>query len=250
MRQSGSGRWKFRRVISHWFSRPPEAANDPSCVRHMVIDGTYVEKRTGLIAVMDADRKEAVAGAYGVSEGSIRLRLFLESLRTRHLRPASVTLDGHPGLLRAVRFVWPDIVVQRCLVHVQRQGLMWCRAKPKRADARALRGLFLLVGQVKTMADRDAFVAGWRNWEARYGRKIAVTPERGWVVSDLIRARSMVLRALPDMFRFLDDPGIPRSTNMIESYFSRLHGLYQKHRGLSKRNRDVYFRWHFHLNRK
>jgi len=38
----------------------------------------------------------------------------------------------------------------------------------------------------------------------------------GYVFSDIKRARSMLLRALPDMFHYLDNPLIPTSTNGLE----------------------------------
>ena len=47
-------------------------------------------------------------------------------------RLCSATVDGNRHLLRILRQVWPTIVIQRCLVHIQRQGLSWCRQSPKR----------------------------------------------------------------------------------------------------------------------
>jgi hypothetical protein len=67
------------------------------------------------------------------------------------------------------------------------------------------------------------------------------------VFSDLKRARSMLLAALPDMFRYLDDPMIATSTNALEGYFARLKQRYRQHRGLASHHRNAYFRWYLNL---
>jgi hypothetical protein len=54
----------------------------------------------------------------------------------------------------------------------------------------------------------------------------------------------MLLKALPDMFHYLDDPAIPITTNGIESYISRLKSHYRQHRGLSKNKLENYFSWY------
>ena len=72
-------------------------------------------------------------------------------------------------------------------------------------------------------------------------------PERGWVISDLKRARSMLIKALPHMFHYLDDPAIPTTTNGLEGYFARLKNHYRHHRGLAITLRPNYFAWYFHL---
>ena len=69
-------------------------------------------------------------------------------------------------MIRILRQVWPTIVIQRCLVHIQRQGLSWCRQSPKRPDARQLRALFRHVMAIHTVAERDRFVAQVQAWES------------------------------------------------------------------------------------
>jgi hypothetical protein len=139
------------------------------------------------------------------------------------------------------------IIMQRCLVHIQRQGLSWCRRNPKRTDAKHLRTLFLQLMTIDTIEQRNQFLARVHHWEQRYGGHIAASPETGWIFSDIKRARSMLLAALPDMFHYLDDENIPHSTNAIEGYFARLKQKYRQHRGLAIRHRQNYFAWFLHL---
>ncbi|MCI0837117.1 MAG: hypothetical protein J4N80_07915, partial [Chloroflexi bacterium] len=109
----------------------------------------------------------------------------------------------------------------------------WCRNSPKTAYARQLREIFLRVTGITTPVDKKAFLDLVATWEVRYGAEIAARKETGRVFSDIKRARSMLLRALPDMFHYLDDPHISTTTNGLEGYFSRLKSHYRQHRGLS-----------------
>ncbi|HEY1269923.1 MAG TPA: hypothetical protein VGH16_21880 [Candidatus Binatia bacterium] len=236
-----------RRIITYWLQRPPAQPTELARYRYLLFDGTFIDQRKGVFAVMDAERCSVIYGAAGMAEGPAHLYPFCCALAQSGLVPTSATVDGNPHLMRILRLVWPTIVIQRCLVHIQRQGLSWCRQHPKRTDAKRLRDLFVRVMSIHTPADRDLFLCEVRNWERRYGPSIARSPEKGWVFSDLRRARSMLLAALPDMFRYLDDPSITKSTNALEGYFARLKQRYRQHRGLARHHRQAYFRWFLHL---
>lgn len=197
---------------------------------------------------MDAKTNTVISGQYGVSENSDRqLLAFFRPLIAKGLNPISFTVDGNPQVIRTLKALWPDIIIQRCLVHVQRQGLMWCRRNPKTTYARKLRDIFLQVTRIRTIKECDRFLESIRCWENEYGSYIQSHPERGRVFSDIKRARSMLLKALPDMFHYLDSD-IPFSTNGLEGYFSRLKRNYRQHRGLSKKKLNSYFAWYFFLS--
>lgn len=216
--------------------------------QHFIFDGTFLRRPRSLIALMDARTHMLVAGQYDVSENSKpELIEFFEGLKQSGLNPRSFTVDGNRTVMGVLRQLWPDIVLQRCLVHIQRQGLSWCRTSPKTTYARWLRQIFLQVTRIRTPAERDTFLSAVTDWELKYGSQIDRRRESGYVFSDIKRARSMLLRALPDMFHYLDNPLIPTSTNGLEGYFSRLKGHYRQHRGLRKEKRRNYFQWFFHL---
>jgi hypothetical protein len=211
------------------------------------MDGTYIDGRKGIFAVMEAKDYAIIYGASEMAEGPSYLNPFCAELKKQGLAPCSATIDGNLHVMRILRTLWPGILIQRCLVHVQRQGLMWCRRYPKRTDAKHLRTLFLKVMAIHTPDDRDHFISELRSWEDRHGPRIARSAEKGWVFSDLKRARSMLLSALPDMFHYLDDPSIPHCTNALEGYFARLKQRYRQHRGLALHHREAYFRWYLRL---
>jgi hypothetical protein len=246
--QSGHSEWVIRKTISYWLQHPPVV----SSIEHTtncIFDGTYLDHKHGLLVMVDT-QLGVVAGEYGMKEKSTDLNLFFHSLAERGLCPKSITVDGNTSVCKALQRQWPQAIVQRCLVHIQRQGLMWCRRIPKRLDARKLRLLFLGVTAITTHSERTLWLTQLISWEARYGVRIAASRETGWVFSDLKRARSMLLKALPNMFHYLDHSEIPRTTNMLEGYFGRLKDRYHDHRGLSLSKRSAYFQWYLYLCRR
>ena len=236
-----------RRVIHFWLQQTPQDTRGRSPAKHIIFDGTLLHRRCGVYAAMDAEQHTLVAAAYNVSEGARDLVSFYTQLAASGVIPESATIDGNTAEMKHLRAVWPSILLQRCIVHLQRQGLSWCRRHPKRTDATHLRLLFLQLPEVHTQAERERFLKRVAAWEHRFGPRIQTSANRGWVFSDLMRARSMLLKALPNLFHYLRNPKIARSTNALEGYFSRLKEHYRLHRGLSRKNRETYFQWYFYL---
>ena len=248
--QSGWSTTTLTRIINRALTISPPII-PVARAQHVVFDGTFIYRRSlGAMVMMDGQKHELIAGRYGIKESFPHLKMFFQELRQQGCLPQSATIDGNPWAIQAFRAVWPGIIIQRCLVHVQRQGLMWCRAKPKRIEAKKLRNLFLKVVWIKTIKERDGFLTELASWEARYGRRIRNSRETGWVLSDLKRARSMLIHALPDMFHYLENQLIPWNTNGLEGYFSRLKHKYRQHRGLAPDHRKGYFEWFFFLCRR
>lgn len=247
--QSRRSRPSLRRLIDSFLTdTPPATALDHQTARYLLFDGTFLHRPHSIVVLMDAQTHQIIRGQFGVRESSIsELRAFFEPMIVEGLSPRSFTVDGNRQVIKVLRLLWPDIVIQRCLVHIQRQGLSWCRLFPKTVHARELRKIFLRVTGIATLAEKIVFLNLVADWESRYGTEIAARKERGPVFSDIKRARSMLLLAIPDMFHYLDDPNIPTTTNGLEGYFSRLKSHYRQHRGLSPQKRSNYFAWFFHF---
>ena len=236
-----------RRVINYWLKKQPPKLKDLEEVKHVILDGTYLNHRTGLYVIMDGRGNRIVYGDYGISETGKHLKIFYDSLRKKGLNPLSATIDGSIQQFKFLTEAWSNLIVQRCLVHIQRQGLSWLRQKPKRIEALELRDLLLKVLLIKTKEQSENFIKGFAAWEGRFGPELKVSRNRGRVFSDLLRARTMLINALPYMFNYLEDPGISRTTNALEGYFGRLKQKYRMHRGLSVSKRKSYFSWYLYL---
>ena len=127
---------------------------------------------------------------------------------------------------------------------------MWCRREPKTIYARKLRDIFLRVPKIRTKEEASSLVSSIIKWEQEYGQYIHSRAEKGRVFSDIKRARSMLLKALPDMFHYLNDPQICSTTNGLEGYFSGLKSHYRQHRGLRREKLASYFDWYMYLKPK
>lgn len=246
-----------RRIIHYWLSRPPAQARRPldQATKYLILDGTFLDRRTGIYAIMNAETFRLLKGYYNVQEGSRDLPRIYAELSNEGLKPSVATVDGNPQQIKYLRAVWgPHVTIQRCMVHVVRQGLQWLRRNPKRMDARELKEIFLELQTVTTSTGRDQFLEHFRLWEERYGNGIEAEIARrrhkgssGWVFSDLVRARSMLLNALPNLFHYIDNAMVAFSTNALEGYFGFMKERYRRHRGMSEQHRKAYFLWFFHL---
>jgi hypothetical protein len=247
--QSGHSERTLWRIIHHWLEEhEPPPLGDLSAHRYLVIDTTYLCRRGAPVTVvMDAHSNHVIAGVLGIHEGSRGMAVFCRWLAQCGLRPTAITTDGNPQLLHYLRAQWPAVTLQRCLVHIQRQGLSWCRRRPQCTDAQRLRDLYQQLSTVRTRQDRDQWIDQFIDWEIEHGWMIGLSPERGRVFSDLKRARSLCVGALPNMFHHLDNPNIVSHTNGLEGYFSRLKLRYRQHRGLSPAVRANYVSWYLHL---
>ena len=117
---------------------PPPTALEPETGRYVLFDGTFLHRPHSIVVLMDGQTHRVVRGQFDVRENSeLELRSFFEPMRDEDLSPRSLTVDGNRQVIRVLKMLWPDAVIQRCLVHIQRQGLSWCRNSPKTAHARS-----------------------------------------------------------------------------------------------------------------
>jgi len=242
---SRRGIWKIKQVKNYWLSRTPKTiAPDFKSVKHILFDGTYFKHENCLMVVMDSVANKVIGQNYHLRENYLTAFNLFKELANKGVSPMSITIDGNTSVIRAIKAVWPEIAMQRCLTHIQRQGLSWLRKFPKIQASKDLRRLLVCLTDVKTHKDKEIFINNFRVWEKKYGRYILSLPPSEKVHSDLRRTRNLIIRALPDMFHYLDNRNIPATTNKIEGYFSRLKSIYRQHRGLSKSKRKNYFDWY------
>ena len=191
-----------------------------------------------IVVLFNGKDNKPISFSFNVKENKKdEVKAFLLRLKIRGLNPQSITIDGLKTVYVAFQEVWPRIIIQRCLFHIQKQGLMWCRRYPKSLEAKKLKEILREIFLVKDYPSKKIFIKKVLVWEQIYGKKVLVNPSNGWVMSDLKRARSMLLNALPDMFHFLDNSQIPHTSNCAESFFSKLKENLKIHRGLTQERR-------------
>ena len=196
---------------------------------------------------MDNTRKRIIYYAYIDKESYQNIHPVLEYLKERGLMPKAITLDGHIKVTCAIRDIWPSIIIQRCLYHIQSQGLSWLRTYPKTEAGRALRVLLNSITSIKNMADKKVFLANYNDWHDRYRDFIKMLPRNSVANIDLKRTTALINNALPNMFNYLKDQNIAATSNLLESFYSRLKHHYRSHRGLTEKHKISYLKWFCYL---
>lgn len=238
-------------IIAYWLKKaPPQEPLVFSNFKYLVADGTYLKHEHCIYAVTDYLSGLTIKYSFGRRENYLMALSIFEELKTEGCDPKAITIDGNTTVIRALRAVWPKILVQRCLYHILRQGTSWLRRFPKESSAKELRGIFLTVTAIKSDKDKVMFLERFADWESRFGNHVKLLDSKHKVWSDLQRARSLILHALPDMFHFLKDENIAPTSNAQEGVFSTAKILFRNHRGVGKINRNNYFSWYFYFKNK
>ena len=165
----------------------------------------------------------------------------------------SVTCDGLSNIIKAVKKISPDTIVQRCIVHIQREALTWLTRKPKSMAGIELRKIVRRLHLVKNQDDWGYWIVSIDKWYETYKdfvneKTYHPDSKRYWFTHKSVR-RSFVhiKRALPNMFHYLDNIHIPKSTNGLESFFGHLKQNISIHRGLSKEHYRNYIKWYLYF---
>src|SRR5206468_1823685 len=127
------------RLVYHWLDHPPQELHHYRSYRYLLFDGTYFHKRGCLIIMMESTSQQILIRDYVDKESYDNVYPLLLQLKEQGLNPLSVTVDGHPRVIEAFKAVWPNLLIQRCLYHIQRQGLSWIRLFPKTQAGKELR---------------------------------------------------------------------------------------------------------------
>jgi transposase-like protein len=222
---------------------------------HLRVDATYF-KRFCVVCYQDDLISYTQLFRFSDAERYEEIKEDLHNLLHLGLQIASITCDGHKATLKAIKKVMPDVVVQRCLVHIQRMCLLWLTANPTYDAGKQLRTLVLLIHRIETHNDKQYWTQCLLAWEIKFKdflKEKSYKEETGryWYKHKLIRRSFLTIkRALPNMFCYLDNNNIPQTTNGIESYFGHLKNHLDLHRGLTKTNRMNFIKWYIYFRNK
>ena len=111
----------------------------------------------------------------------------------------------------------------------------------------------LRIGDVRTANDRLWWLRSFRDWDelnAAFACEKAARPggQTYFVRDDLRKAYVHLKRAIPNLFTFVDHPGLPKTTNALEAFFGHLKDQLRLHRGLSETRVDNFIKWYLYFN--
>lgn len=197
---------------------------------------------------MDAQTQRIISHIYTAKEGYHYVKDWFIALKAKGLNPSFVSMDGEKSTIRALREIWPQANIQRCLYHIIREGQRWLRTHPKTQAGQDLKIILRQIGHIKSFRERDAFIVNHNNWLSQYQESVRSLPRNIVAYKDLNKTLTLISNGLPDMFYFLNDKNIHSTTNTLESFHSRLKSDYQRHRGLTELNKIRYLAWYCYFN--
>ena len=245
------------KTLTRWFAPFWNILPQPDIqtgVRVLVLDGTSVMKRICMLLIAgDTDTARPVSWFDVPRECYESWSIFLQDLSWHSVTPEVVVCDGQRGLLKAIHEVWPQVKIQRCLIHVVRQASNWLTQNPQ---TKAGQDLLILVKQlphIQTKRQKRRWVRAFHYWCRRHNKFLkerSYSPSgRWWYTHRILRGvRSLLRNAVPDLFRFVTDPSIPKTSNHVEGGLNaRLKELFRCHRGFSLQKKLALAAWYLAL---
>jgi hypothetical protein len=145
----------------------PEVAIRSKAKAHLLIDATYFPNDLCLVLYYDHDIRYTQLYRMTDQERYEQMREDLENLKVLGIDIASITCDGHKALLKAIRKVYPNVLIQRCLVHIKRQSQTWLTMCPKAPVAQELLHLSKRITCLKTYEQSNQWLADLYHWYER-----------------------------------------------------------------------------------
>lgn len=240
-------------ALCEWFSpfwNTPPQPDIHTGVRVLVLDGTSVVKRECMLLIAgDGDNHRPVSWMDVERECYDSWVVFLRDVSWRGVTPEVVVCDAQRGLLKAIREVWPQVKIQRCLIHVVRQACIWLTQNPRTKAGRELLVLVKELPRIQTKRQKRRWVRKFWRWHRRHEKFLkdrSYSPSGKWWYTHrrLRGTRSLLKNALPDLFGFVTDSSIPKTSNHVEGGLnSRLKELFRCHRGFSLQRKLILAAW-------
>ncbi|MFL9485742.1 transposase [Chitinophagaceae bacterium LWZ2-11] len=253
-RDSGYSKDTLQRTFYAFLEQAPLIKIDKRDGVNLRMDATYF-KRFCMVAYQDDFDGYTQLIRFTDGEHYTEIKEDLDNLIRLGVKLESITIDGHKAALKAIRRSLKDsVIVQRCLVHIQRMCLIWLTKYPKHIAGQQLRALVLLLLRIKSENDKLFWINELSSWHLQhkvYLNEKTINEQTGryWYTHKLLRrSYYLIKRALPNMFHYLQNPNIPNTTNGIEGYFSHLKNHLDLHRGLTLKNRINFIKWYVHFS--
>jgi putative transposase len=169
--------------VKAWQTRPLDAVYPVIFIDALVVkvrDQNVVRNKACHVVIgVDTDGVKRVLGLWvQQQEGARFWNQVLGELRNRGVRDVLIACcDGLVGLPEAIEAIWPQTVVQTCVVHLIRASLRYVSYKDRKAVAAALKPIYTAVNAEAAFDELTAFADS--ELGQRYGASVAAW-ERAW----------------------------------------------------------------------
>lgn len=212
------------------------AVPTPQATRILVVDGVSIHGRS-LVALIARTERGEISWDFAPRENALAWQAFLARLP----HPEAVVCDGHAGILKALRVLWPDAAIQRCHFHIAQGARRYLTRRPRTEAGREARALVALIPRMRTHEAARGWHDAWRAWEERHTAVLSERTRytdgvriRWWYTHRNLRGiRSLIREARAHLFTYLDHPGTPNTTNHVEGGINAMIAEAMRlHRGL------------------
>ena len=239
-------------------------------VVNLVIDGTYWSNKICLFIYRENELKETLLYRTTTGEYVEEITEDLINIMSTGMIIESITCDGHKSVLKAVKEANKhiknynksnntkinQIIVQRCMVHIQRSCLTHLRQDHKSIEGRRLRAIAMTICRINTKSKKELFINAFMYWFEQNKQYVtqfgySANSDIKWRTHKAIySAYTSIKNTLPNMFNYLDNDKTPNTTNCLEGYFSHLKTDIAFHRGLSHNHFKNFVRWYVYFKNK
>jgi hypothetical protein len=241
------------RLFKRFLQQAPEIAIKSKTHVHLIIDATYLPNGICLILYFDHDIRYVQLYRTSNQEKLREIKQDLQALKTLGMNVYSVTCDGHKSILKAIIKVYPDAIIQRCLVHVKRQCGLYLRRKPKLLASQELLVIVNKLPAVKTFEQCSYWLLSLHHWYQHHKETLleeSINEQKGdyrKTHEKLYSAYIHLYQAIPHLFCYLNDPEIPATSNRLESFFKHLKEKMLLHSGLRLDAKRNFIKWYLHF---
>ncbi len=196
-------------------------------VEHIMIDGYWLpgkRNKRKVLLVYYAYQIEKVIW-FSIRDGEKKeyictdLRFLRDAMGYKIL---SCTSDGWVWILAAIKEIYPECIIQRCLVHIQRQVRNYISWNPKTPAGKEL----LQITNYSVLSDPEAFPKLFETWKREHFSFLiekSISRKGEWIFThtSLRRAMRHIENALSYMYQSYthNTSGIERTSNRMEWYF-------------------------------
>ena len=255
--ESGYSVSTLQRYFNVMLAKAPKLSYSQNNEVYLLIDATYFSQEICLVVFRDDVLKQTQL--YRITDGEHyeELKEDLQNILNLGIKIGGITCDGDKSLLKAIKKACPKVPMQRCLVHIQRMCKIWLSSHPKTRAGFELREIVCKLHFIDSEPKKQYWIKEILDWFVEHKEFInekSYNEETGryWYTHKMVRRSfSVIKKALPNMFTFLQNSKIPKTTNGLESFFGHLKGNLNIHRGLTKSRRKKFLQWYlFYKNQK
>lgn len=256
----GTGR-TFRYQTAWCWNVEPYLPRTGEVFNEVQVDGIYI--RPGWCLLIAIANGSVIGWQWCDREKAVAWIALLEHFP----EPKVVLTDGGSGLMKALKKLWPNVKIQRCLVHIQRNVRTYLTMNPRLQAGKSLRRLSLKLTKIQTQEAATEWMAAFAAWHAENQDLInektyaadwpGARPQgvhgtrKWWYTHERLRSAYESMRnpmQRGHLFTYLNEDlkglGINATTNMIEGAVnSGIRAMIFHHRGMPVEHRRRACEW-------